>query len=96
MDEVRDLFSGRFVGVRRLGRHAVDAALYRAVVLAVKVVHGVDDCFGLLRGRGAVEVGERWIVAVVQGEDGELLANFIYVVIHGLEDRKMDGENYLS
>ena len=88
MDEVRNFFPCRFVGVCRFGGHGVDAAFYRAVVLAVKIVHCIDDLFRLLRSCGAVEIGERLCVLIVQGEDGELLADFIYVVIHGLEDRK--------
>ena len=63
---------------------------------AVKIIHGVDDLFRFLRRRGAVEIGERLCILIVQGEDGELLADFIYIVIHGLEDRKMDGEGCLS
>ena len=53
-----DILAGGFECFGGAGAQAVNAALHGTVVLAVKVVHRVNDARGLLRGGGAVQEGE--------------------------------------
>ena len=49
VDEFGNFLAGGFVGVCRLGGHRINTALNGTVVLAIKIIHGVDDEFRLLR-----------------------------------------------
>ena len=60
VDELRNVFAGLFKGFGGACAQAVNPALHRAVVLAVKVVHRIDDDCWLLGCGGAVQKGE-WL-----------------------------------